>query len=161
MPRTTRRSSMTTLAASASLLALAALSGCQALNTMKPGGRMASLDQHTYISTTYSPKTVRLVDTRTLEELWSVDVPVDQKLVVKFYKNKAKDNHDNPDIMRWEVFDATELMNLLDNQMPVPSAHARRLEWELRTGPEFAPDEQPDALDIMPTATINTTRSDG
>lgn len=160
MTRTTRRLSHT-LAASASLLALTALAGCQAWNTQKPGGRMASLDQHTYISTTYSPKTVSLVDTRTLEELWSVDVPVDQKLVVKFYKNKSKDNHENPDVMRWEVFDATDLMTLLDNQMPVPSAHARRLEWKIRTGPEYAPDEQPDALDIMPTSTIDTTRADG
>lgn len=157
------RKSLVTLACSAALIALPALTftGCESLNTMKPGGRMASFDMQTYISTTYSPKTVRLVDTRTLEEIWSVDVPVDRKLVVKFYKNRSKDNHENPDIMRWEVFDATDMMTLLDNQMPVPSAHARRLEWELRTGPEYAPEEFPDALDIMPGSTIDTTSAGG
>lgn len=161
MPRT-RRSALTRLATlSAAGALLAAGVGCASLATQKPGGRMASLDQHTYVSDTYSPKTVRLVDTRTLEEIWSVDVPVDYKLVVKFYSKASEDNHDNPDIMRWEVFPADDWGTLLDNQMPVPAKHARRLEWEVRSGPEFAPEEHPDPLDLMPQEGIETSRVGG
>lgn len=131
-------------------LALSALSGCDMINTMKPGGRMASLDQHTYVSSPYSPKTIRLVDTRTLEELWSMDVPVDQKLIIRFYPDKSEGNLDNPDVMRWDLIPASQRSTLLDNEMPVPAAWARRIEWEIRSGPEYAPDGPPVVTDIMP-----------
>lgn len=158
----TRRHALSILATASAVGALLAAGvGCQAFATQKPGGRMASLDQHTYVSDTYSPKTVRLVDTRTLEEIWSVDVPVDHKLVIKFYDNTSKGNHENPSIMRWEVFPADMWGTLLDNQMPVPSKHARRIEWEHRTGPEFAPDENPQPLDIMPEGGLETSRVGG
>lgn len=158
----TRRLAFCTLTAALGVgVLLAGSAGCGSLATQKPGGRMASLDQHTYVSDTYSPKTVRLIDTRTLEEIWSVDVPVDYKLVIKFYDNTSKGNHENPDIMRWEVFPADMWGTLLDNQMPVPAKHARRIEWELRTGPEFAPDEKPQPLDIMPEDGLDTTRAGG
>ena len=157
-----RRPALSLLAtASAVSILFAASAGCASLATMKPGGRMASLDQHTYVSDTYTPKTVRLIDTRTLEEIWSVDVPVDQKLVIKFYDNTSKGNYENPDIMRWEIFPADRWGELLDNQMPVPAKHARRIEWEIRTGPEFAPDENPQPLDIMPDEGLQTSRAGG
>ncbi len=126
------------------------LSGCHSLNTMKPGGRGASLDQFTYVSDAWSPKTVRLVDTRSQEEIWSMDVPVGQKLIVRFYPNKTKDNVDFPDAMRWDVIPATQLATLLDNSMPVPGRWARRLEMELRKGAEYPPDGPPVVTDIMP-----------
>lgn len=128
----------------------ATLAGCQAINTMKPGGRLASFDQHTYVSDTYSAKTVRLLDTRTGEEIWSMDVPVGQKLIIRFYAEKTKDNIHNPDVMRWDMIPATQLATLLDNSMPVPDRWTRRIEWELRGGPEYAPDEPPVVTDIMP-----------
>lgn len=138
-------------------LPLLALAGCQAFATQKQGGRMASLDQHTYVSEAFLPKTVRLVDVRTQEELWSVDVPVDRKLVVRFYTDKSKDNPEMPDIMRWEITSGDNWGTLLDNQMPVPAKDARRLEWELRTGPEYVPEENGAPLDIMPAGAVQSS----
>ncbi|USN99331.1 MAG: hypothetical protein H6810_01240 [Phycisphaeraceae bacterium] len=130
--------------------AAASLAGCNSLNTMKPGGRGASLDQFTYVSETYSPKTVSLVDTRSQEEIWSMDVPVGQKLIIRFYTNKTKDNIDFPDVMRWDMIPATQLGTLLDNSMPVPDRWSRRVEMEIREAPEYPPETLPVATDIMP-----------
>tara|TARA_Y100001933_G_scaffold28309_1_gene23661 strand:+ start:84 stop:557 length:474 start_codon:yes stop_codon:yes gene_type:complete len=155
------RSSIRPIALSLLAAGLTVAAGCQAWSTQRPRGRMASLDQHTYASTPFEAKTVRLVDTRTAEELWSVDVPVDYKVVVRFYEDKSEDNQDFPDVMRWEIIPADDWGTLLENQMPVPSKHARRLEWELRRGPEYAPDERPAPLDIMPEGGVETSRIDG
>ena len=135
------------LGLAASVAAVGVLGGCDLFNSQKPGGRLASLDQHTYISTEWSPKTVTLVDVRTLEEIWSADVPVGQKLVIRFYPNKSKDNIHNPDAMRWQIYPAGQTASLLDNQMPVPAPESRRIEWELRAVPEYAPDQPPVATD--------------
>ena len=145
MPRT-RRVVLTILTAAS----LASVAGCHAFATQKPGGRGTSIDQHTYASTAFEPKTVRLIDTRTHEELWSVDVPVDYKVVVKFFEDQSRDNVDNPDVMRWELMPSDSWGSLLDNQLPVPSKHARRLEFELRSAPEYAPEPTPEALDLRP-----------
>lgn len=136
------------LAATAAATTATMLTGCDLFNTQKPGGRLASLDQHTFESTTFSPKTVHLVDVRTLEEIWSTDVPVGQKLVIRFYPNKTKDNIHNPDAMRWDTIPSTQTATLLDNQMPVPPADSRRIEWEVRAAPEYAPDSPPVVTDI-------------
>jgi hypothetical protein len=155
MPRIRAMSARTTVRTIALTLLAAGVAGtaaCGNLATQRPRGRMASLDQHTYASTAFEPKTVRLVDTRTAEEMWSVDVPVGYKVVVKFYNDVSEGTADFPDIMRWEVVKADRWGALLDNQMPVPDVDARRLEWEIRSGPEYPPSEQPDALDLRPSA---------
>lgn len=147
MPKFCHRSTLFAL-----LLPLAAgLSGCESWNTMKPGGRQVSLDQHTYTSTAFSPKTVRVVDTRSLEEIWSMDVPVGHKLVMRFYPDKSDGNVHNPDVMRWRLIPTMRGSTRLDNSMPVPASWARRIEWELRSAPEYAPDTPAVATDIMPT----------
>ncbi|MEM1423321.1 MAG: hypothetical protein AAGH64_04885, partial [Planctomycetota bacterium] len=50
------------------------------------GGPRWSADRYTYVSREWQPKTVSLIDTRTGETTWSVDVPVGQQLVVGFSK---------------------------------------------------------------------------
>jgi hypothetical protein len=160
MPASPRLTRITFAAAAAAGLALP-LGGCDLFNTQKPGGRLASLDQHTYVSTEWSPKTVSLVDVRSLEEIWSVDVPVGQKLVIRFYPNKSKDNIHNPDVMRWSMYPATQTSDLLDNQMPVPAPQSRRIEWELRAVPEYAPDSPPVATDPSVDAAFVPTNDAG
>ncbi len=113
--------------------------GCTTFSGQHPGGRAASIDQYTYVSTPYMPITVTLRDVRDGSELWSVDVPVHQKLVVRFYENKTRDNPQLPAVMRWQLMGERDTRSLA-NQMPVPGSPVRRLEMVLRDGPEFPAD---------------------
>lgn len=100
------------------------------------GGSRASDDKHVYVSRPHSPKTVSLVNTVTNETLWTVEIPVGDQLVLRFYDNK----HDDPIMssnMRWEVMEETTSARPLNNVMAVPGRNFRRLDLELREAPEF------------------------
>jgi len=128
-----RRSSMLALALAASL----GLAGCNATSHTEGGGQNSD-DSFTYVSTTYQPKTVTVIDTRDGEELWSVDVPVGEKLVVQFFEGRAKKaTPENPDVMKWGLGKASQSRLGLRNSMPVPPASARRLDMSLRATPEW------------------------
>ena len=133
---------MTTRRLALALLALpVAFAGC----AHSEGGNMKSDDQFTYVSTSYQPKTLVLLDTRDGEELWSVDVPVGQKLVVQFLKDKARNaTPENPDLMKWEVGPASQSRLSLRNAIPVPGADARRLDLSLREVPEWPESDSSD-----------------
>ncbi|KAA0217282.1 MAG: hypothetical protein DYG94_01390 [Leptolyngbya sp. PLA3] len=111
------------------------LPGCM----YRPGGAMMSLDRFTYESTVYEPKTLTLIDTRTSEVLWTMEVPVGQRVTVEFYENKSKGYADYPDVMRWEVQKADALDSVLRSQISVPDRWSRRLDMTLREVPEFYP----------------------
>ncbi|MEM8756820.1 MAG: hypothetical protein AAGF47_03460 [Planctomycetota bacterium] len=102
-----------------------------------------SKDAFTYQSTPLMPATVSLIDARTDEVLWSVDVPVNQKLVVRFYDGRrAEDGSDAlPAMMRWEIGDRNEAIGSLVNEVAVPRSASRRLSYEIREGAEFADNE--------------------
>lgn len=111
-------------------------SGCS-LFEMRPGGNMRSEDQFTYVSTPYQPLTVTLIDTRDEQEFWSVDVPIGKKLTLRFYEDKGEGSDYAPDVMRWQIYEQTSYATKLRNQIPVPSALARRIDVTLREGPEY------------------------
>ena len=146
-PATTRRSNLRphprlvrlTAAAATAALLTSLLSGCglSYRSGWNPGGSGVSVDKYTYVSEPWEPKTVELVDTRTGETLWSVDVPVGQQLAVRFYPDREKDNAYTPDLMRWDLMEAGTRFRRLENSMLVPASNARRLDMSLRTAPEF------------------------
>ncbi|GAB4385223.1 MAG: hypothetical protein Kow0022_10310 [Phycisphaerales bacterium] len=121
---------------SAALLS-ALLAGC----AYRPGGGpMVSEDRFTYVSTPYEPKTLTLVDTRTGEVIWTMEVPVGQRVTLQFYKGKSKGYADYPDVMRWEVQKADASWDaVLRSQIAVPDRWSRRLDMTLRDVPEFYP----------------------
>lgn len=127
------------LLATCSLVALTGVvGGC----AHSEGGNMQSMDRFTYVSTSYQPKTLVLLDTRDGEEIWSVDVPVGQKLVVQFEEGKAKNaTPENPDLMKWELGSADQSRLTLRNAIPVPPASARRIDMTLRDTPEWPADD--------------------
>ncbi len=136
---TTRR--LATLAAAAVSVGLTAtLAGCFA-GPYRPAGSQYSIDQFTYISYPHSPKTVELVDTRTGEIVWAVDVPVGQQLTFRFYENREKDNPITPAMMRWDMYEANTRFGRKNNTLLVPPAEARRIEMHVRPGVEYPPDE--------------------
>ena len=114
------------------------MSGCYVYTET---GRGVSLDAQTYISTTWEPKTVQLIDTRTGEVMWEYELAVGKQLTVRFYADKEPSNTYTPDLMRWEVWDEPTSGGKLTNTMLVPPSSARRIEWFLRDTPEMPPAE--------------------
>jgi hypothetical protein len=143
----TRSLGMTTgsirgLRRAAAVVAAAALSalltGCYA-----EGGSGVSLDQHAWVSTSMQPKTITLRDTRTNQAVWSIDVPVGQKLVILFRENAAENGQSfgdaNPDVMLWELMAPDDDFGSLHNKIPVPGRNDRKLDFTLRAAPELPP----------------------
>jgi len=135
------RTSKITLAAL--LLGTLFMSGCiKQLYTNAPGGKMRSTDSFTYISTPFEPLTVTLYDQRDKEPLWTVDVPIGQKVTVRFLTNRAKEGTTRrPDIMQWEIYDQKKRRANLSNTMAVPEAGSRMLKVAVRDSVEY-PDEK-------------------
>jgi len=125
------------------LFALAALgpigftTGCHT-----EGGPMWSADRYTYVSRTWEPKTVSVIDTRTGESIWSVDIPVGQKLSVGFSKGTGPNEY-KPDEIVWEVIPEDRTFATRSNRQPCPPAHARRIEMHIRATPELPGAEMP------------------
>lgn len=132
--------------------ALAALLGAATISAgcYYEGGPLKSADRFTYASTTWQPKTVTLVDTRTGEALWSVDVPVGRQLVIDFNALRRADNTEwLPDEAFWDIMPDTRRHGALKNKMRVPPATARRVDVTLRPVPEMPSG--------APTASTSTT----
>lgn len=124
------------------------LSGCYG-----EGGTGFSIDRYTYISTSWNPKTVSLVDTRVGETIWSVDVPVGQQLVVGFYVGKGG-TPQMPDLMYWGLMEGGAGGGATPNRMPVPPYSARLIELTFRPAPEMPGAVLPNRGPKEPTETI-------
>jgi hypothetical protein len=123
------------------LLALASLTaallgGC---NAYSPGGSGKTNDVFTYESTAAMPATVVLKDMRSGETLWTNEVPVGKRLVVRFHSNRYKENPAMPDMMRWGVLKSGQKYGELDSEMAVPDQYSRRLDLIDREAGELPP----------------------
>ncbi len=132
--------SIRTLTLLAVLLGWTTAPGCYAPD----GGFMPSSSAtFTYISTTWSPKTIQVIDTRTDEAFFSIALPVGKQLTFKFLEGKGDDPILTPDRMQWEIWNAPHTSGKLSNQLTCPPSTARRIQIELRPGPEdpISPEE--------------------
>lgn len=102
------------------------------------GGSGASIDEFTYVSTSEQPKTVTVVDTRTQETVFALDIPVGQQLVINFDDKSANRDKYMSGQMRWAVMPAGNRYGSLRNRIDVPPAGSRRVDMTLRKGPEVA-----------------------
>ncbi len=93
-------------------------------------------DRHPIESTTWSPKTMTLYDTRTSEPVWAVDIPVGYKLIVAFEEG-AGPNEYNSAIIKWEVMESERNQIVLSNRQACPGKDVRKLEMTLRDTPEM------------------------
>lgn len=124
----------------ASLAAAALVGGCA--NWWVPGGPMASEDRYTYLSTEYMPQTVMVVDTVTQQIIWSKDVPVGKKLIMRFSEfdrhwDSAPPDERFPVRLQWDLIDAD-----VDWASPKQESwvvKARRVDTKLRPVPERPP----------------------
>jgi len=135
-------------AATSALLAALALGGCGMWGggAYRPGGSGYSDDTYTYVSEAWAPTNVSLVDTRTGQTLWSVEIPVGQQCVIRFHRGAEPDNEVLPDTMRWQLMTAGRETGDLFSIAPVPPASARRVDVALRRSPEMPTRPQPGPL---------------
>lgn len=118
------------------ILATIALLGCYAPDG---GSYPSSNGTFTYFSTTTSPKTIAIVDARSEEAFFTMELPVGKQLTFKFLTGGGNDAIVTPDRMQWELFDIGTGTGRLTNQMTVPPAMARRIQVALRPVPEQPP----------------------
>jgi len=86
----------------------------------------------TYVSTPTSPKTVSVIDTRTGETVWSMDVPAGKKLVLKFDENENEGQALSAS-MDWRLFDdPDQIRGGMTDSTPAPPVSARRVDMTLR-----------------------------
>jgi hypothetical protein len=115
------------------LLALTAMAGCW-MPGYRPGGPQATRDLYTFESTTDFPQSIQLIDTASGEVIWSVNVPIGQQVVIRFYDDHDPRNEERPALMRWEMMNRGTRWGELDNAMPVPTYDRRLLEVYYRDG---------------------------
>lgn len=92
----------------------------------------------TWESTEEFPKTVTLIDTRSGERLFVMEIPVGKKLVIDFVKDSGDNTVLTPDLMMWEVFSSDVGYGPLSNSMTVPNGWSRRIDVTLRESSEYA-----------------------
>ena len=110
--------------------------------TLLASGCSYSGDRHIYESTAWYPQTVTLVDTRTGEDIWAVDVPVGKQLIVGFRGGAGPNDH-KPDVMYWSVTDLGRKSTNDKSEMPVPGPDARVLVPTRRASPETPDSSMP------------------
>jgi hypothetical protein len=103
-----------------------------------------STDSYPYVSRTFSPKTIVLVDTRTSDELWRYDLGVGNSMKISFHEGD-EDNIIMPDEMRWSVKSGQSDKVIAKGEMPCPPEGVRRIDWYERPTPEYPRPEAPEA----------------
>ncbi|MDP1662499.1 MAG: hypothetical protein Q8L55_11360 [Phycisphaerales bacterium] len=128
--------------AAATTLALTLVGGCGYLS---PGNPMASNNEFNYPSTATMPQTVVLRDLRTDQVLYTWEIPVDQKLHVRFHEGKGDPGSATPDQCVWLFYPITRWNPPLEDRhtFNVPPASACRLDLFTRPSPELPADMKP------------------
>ena len=112
------------------------LVGCYGPN---PGFMTATGHPVTYYSTELKPTTITIVDERSQEVIFSVEIPVGRQLTVDFQNGKGDDPVNTPDLMRYEVYEMGTKYGKLRNALTVPNQYCRSIRVDYRPAPESAP----------------------
>jgi len=122
------------------------LSGCH-----RPQGGVLSYtgEPHTYYSYEHQPTTVTLLDTRTDEVVFAMDIPPGKQLSIQFIEGDGDDPVYTPDLMVYEVMDRGTTFGKLRNSVTVPSADVRRVDVDYRTGWEPRPETGDEQLTVQ------------
>ena len=134
--------------ASTLVLSVIAISGCKMYS---PGGNafLNSPDSAaTWESTEEFPKTITLIDTRSGEKIFVMEIPVGKQLVIDFEPDGGNNAVETPDLMRWEIFDVGTGWGALNNAMTVPNRWSRRLDIVIRPSSEYAPQSEDQAMRV-------------
>ena len=114
--------------------------------TQKGGGLLPSAagtaSPMTWDSTAALPKTVVIVDTRTGENVFEINIPMGQQLSVQFFEHKDPQEHpEAPDIMKYTLHPLGRWVGHLEQSVLVPHAWNRRVDVFLQSQEAYtAPD---------------------
>ncbi|MGD9689743.1 MAG: hypothetical protein AB7K52_08835 [Phycisphaerales bacterium] len=141
--------SLRTAASACSLLVVSGVlvSGGCLPNYWTPGGPMGSDDRYTYESTEWLPQTVTVVDTVTQQVIWSKEVPVGKKLIMRFtepedlYRDSRSADPELPVKLQWDIIPAEEEWATPKQTSWV--VKSRRVDVKLRPVPEQRDPEPP------------------
>ena len=121
-----------------------------------PQTRWHPLPRHwnttTIESTERVQKSVTLVDIRSGEVLVSIDVPVGKQLTWDIVPGMGKDGQD-PDLMRWQIWDAGTRTGSMQNALSVPNAASVRIDIDVRQDVAYA-----EAGQLTPRVTVRGSR---
>lgn len=100
------------------------------------GGCHAS-EHHHFRSTVTVPQSVTLIDLGTGEQVWSAEVPVGRQLNMLFMRSRRSAERDGWDELRWSLAAIGDDNGGRMSVVRVPPPSQRRIETELRKGPEL------------------------
>jgi hypothetical protein len=127
-----------TIALLVSTLFLGSLDGCRMYT---PGGNPFFDGPHsatTWESTEEVPKTITLIDTRSGERIFVMEIPVGRQLVIHFIEDMGDNEVLTPDLMAWDVFPAGTGYGPLTNALTIPNRWSRRIDVAIRPSSEYA-----------------------
>ena len=104
---------------------------------------------YTYLSSEMRPVTVTVVDTRTEQPFFKLDIPPGKQLTMNFLEGQGDDPVERPDRMVYAIWDAGTATGTLDNQLTCPPEGCRRIVYDIRNAPEWReePPEYADRID--------------
>ncbi len=101
---------------------------------------------NTYYSYETRPVTITILDLRTDEEIFTINVPPGKQLTFDFKDGAGDDEIYTPDVMRYEIFDMGTYDGGLNNTLNVPPANARRIDVYYRDEAEYREAKASDRL---------------
>ncbi len=117
------------------------------LGALALGGCNSGHESYQFPSSTHMPQTVTLSNTRTGERLWSQEVPAGSQLNLVFVRAPGVAEEQNYDEMRWSITPIgrspgnalSTTPTSRSSMMRVPPPSERRLDVQVREGPEDRP----------------------
>jgi hypothetical protein len=97
---------------------------------------------NTYYSTQDRPTTLSIVDSRTGEPFFTLEIPVGKQLTLEFQEGEGDDPVLTPDLMIYDIFPLGTSIGKLRNSVTVPNAYSRRIDVDYRPAPEQAPEPE-------------------
>lgn len=123
-----------------SVVVVLLLAGCYS-----PDGGLAPTTSRgwTYISTPMQPVSVAVVDTRTQEAFFAMDVPPGKQLTFNIIEGGGDDPVYTPNRLVYSVWEAGTQIGTLDNQLTAPPMSCCRIDVSFRQAPEW-PEQDPE-----------------
>ena len=92
---------------------------------------------YTYVSSEMKPVTITVIDTRSEQPFFKLDIPPGKQLTMNFLEGQGDDPVERPDRMVYAIWDAGTQTGRLTNQLTCPPTGCRRIDYTIRTSPEW------------------------